>query len=247
MSASTAGNEVPVGPTKCVVVHDASCTHGPPELHRFAWCLAGTSSSPTPLLHTAAGYMVVASAVLEPVCCMNLTYLCTRHSWMLTTHNFGMLVGQPAQSTSYVSRRRMDDATFDPNAVDSDGLPLVGQAVMHTCMHACIVTNSTGSRCAPVHTMRLHMTICCLCLHCLHAACQIRDWRVVRELAPSLYDLWPHASQVYNEARISEYWGNKPGELLGRWTRFTAISGAQMAELHTRVSCTARQSGAACV
>ena len=30
-----------------------------------------------------------------------------------------------AQGTSYVSRRRLDDADFDPNAVDEDGLPLV--------------------------------------------------------------------------------------------------------------------------
>ena len=29
------------------------------------------------------------------------------------------------QEISYVSRRRMDDATFDPDAVDADGQPLV--------------------------------------------------------------------------------------------------------------------------
>jgi len=55
---------------------------------------------------------------------------------------------------SYVSRRRMDDAGFDSDAVDADGLPL-----------------------------------------------------------------------VYNEQRIADYWKGKPGELLKRWTRFTAISG----------------------
>jgi hypothetical protein len=31
----------------------------------------------------------------------------------------------PAQAISYVSRRRMDQADFDPNEVDEDGLPLV--------------------------------------------------------------------------------------------------------------------------
>ncbi len=29
----------------------------------------------------------------------------------------------------------------------------------------------------------------------------------------------------YNEAPLARYWGQRPGELLGRWTRFTAISG----------------------
>lgn len=29
------------------------------------------------------------------------------------------------QSTSYVSRRRMDEADFDPNETDSEGLPMV--------------------------------------------------------------------------------------------------------------------------
>ena len=29
------------------------------------------------------------------------------------------------QAISYVSRRRMDDADFNPDAVDADGLPLV--------------------------------------------------------------------------------------------------------------------------
>lgn len=60
----------------------------------------------------------------------------------------------PTQSVSYVSRRRMDDADFDPNAVDEDGLPM-----------------------------------------------------------------------VYNEAKIAQFWSKRPGELVGRWTRFTAISG----------------------
>lgn len=36
--------------------------------------------------------------------------------------------------------------------------------------------------------------------------------------------------QVYNEAKIADYWGSRPGELLGRWTRFTAISGEGEAE-----------------
>jgi hypothetical protein len=57
------------------------------------------------------------------------------------------------QDVSYVSRRRMDAADFDPDAVDEEGLPL-----------------------------------------------------------------------VYNEARISEFWSTRPGELVGRWTRFTAVS-----------------------
>lgn len=60
----------------------------------------------------------------------------------------------PTQSVSYVSRRRMDDADFDPNAVDEDGLPM-----------------------------------------------------------------------VYNESKIAQFWSKRPGELVGRWTRFTAISG----------------------
>lgn len=32
---------------------------------------------------------------------------------------------QRAQATSYVSRRRLDAADFDVNAVDDDGLPIV--------------------------------------------------------------------------------------------------------------------------
>ncbi len=31
---------------------------------------------------------------------------------------------------------------------------------------------------------------------------------------------------VYNEEKIAEFWGDRPGELFTRWTRFTAISGA---------------------
>jgi hypothetical protein len=31
----------------------------------------------------------------------------------------------PPQAASYVSRRRLDDADFDPDAVDEEGLPLV--------------------------------------------------------------------------------------------------------------------------
>lgn len=60
------------------------------------------------------------------------------------------------QATSYVSRRRMDEVAFDPNAVDDEGLPL-----------------------------------------------------------------------VYNEQRISEFWGSRPGELAARWGQFAAISGKQ--------------------
>eukprot|EP00882_Tetradesmus_deserticola_P012006 GHRQ01012707.1.p1 GENE.GHRQ01012707.1~~GHRQ01012707.1.p1 ORF type:complete len:132 (+),score=35.89 GHRQ01012707.1:283-678(+) len=60
------------------------------------------------------------------------------------------------KAVSYVSRRRLDDADFDAEAVDEEGLPL-----------------------------------------------------------------------VYNEARIAAFWGRRPGELAGRWTRFAAISGEQ--------------------
>lgn len=41
------------------------------------------------------------------------------------------------QEISYVSRRRMDDASFSPDAVDADGLPLVYNEVRlagHSCM-----------------------------------------------------------------------------------------------------------------
>ncbi|KAJ9520016.1 hypothetical protein QJQ45_029968, partial [Haematococcus lacustris] len=61
---------------------------------------------------------------------------------------------------SYVSRRRLDAADFDPDAVDEDGLPL-----------------------------------------------------------------------VYNEQRIAGYWGSRPGELLGRWAKFTAISAPWLTKL----------------
>lgn len=30
---------------------------------------------------------------------------------------------------------------------------------------------------------------------------------------------------VYNEQRISEFWGSRPGELASRWGQFAAISG----------------------
>jgi hypothetical protein len=60
----------------------------------------------------------------------------------------------PQQAVSYVSRRRLDEAGFDLEAVDEEGLPF-----------------------------------------------------------------------VYNEARIAAFWGNRPGELASRWTRFAAISG----------------------
>jgi len=36
---------------------------------------------------------------------------------------------------------------------------------------------------------------------------------------------------VYNEGRIASYWGSRPGELLGRWTRFTAISAPWLTKL----------------
>lgn len=39
----------------------------------------------------------------------------------------------------------------------------------------------------------------------------------------------PHTSiciQVYNEAKISSFWAQRPGELVGRWANFTAVSGA---------------------
>jgi hypothetical protein len=54
---------------------------------------------------------------------------------------------------SYVSRRRLDDEDFDPNAVDEDGLPL-----------------------------------------------------------------------VYNEQRIANFWGKRPGELAGRWTKWVPFN-----------------------
>jgi hypothetical protein len=30
---------------------------------------------------------------------------------------------------------------------------------------------------------------------------------------------------VYNEEKIAKFWSGRPGELLGRWTKFTAIAG----------------------
>mgnify|MGYP001807714338 CR=1 FL=1 len=30
---------------------------------------------------------------------------------------------------------------------------------------------------------------------------------------------------MYNEERIAGYWGGRPGELAGRWTKFAAVSG----------------------
>ena len=41
---------------------------------------------------------------------------------------------------------------------------------------------------------------------------------------------------VYNEKRIAAFWGNRPGELFGRWTRFTAISGEGGREEKKRTS-----------
>jgi hypothetical protein len=60
---------------------------------------------------------------------------------------------------SYVSRRRLDDEDFDPDAVDEDGLPL-----------------------------------------------------------------------VYNEQRIASYWGRRPGELAGRWTKWVHTSSCKPPE-----------------
>jgi aarF domain-containing kinase len=34
---------------------------------------------------------------------------------------------------------------------------------------------------------------------------------------------------VYNEEKIAAFWGKKPTELLGRWTRATAIAGGSHA------------------
>ena len=51
------------------------------------------------------------------------------------------------QEISYVSRRRMDDASFSPDAVDADGLPLVYNEVRlagHSCM--CLQARQ-GHRC----------------------------------------------------------------------------------------------------
>jgi len=64
------------------------------------------------------------------------------------------------KNTSYVSRRRMDDADFNPDEVDVDGLPL-----------------------------------------------------------------------VYNEARVSQYWGQRPGELAKRWANFVGISAPWLTSL----------------
>ncbi|KAF5837147.1 hypothetical protein DUNSADRAFT_4767 [Dunaliella salina] len=64
------------------------------------------------------------------------------------------------KSMSYVSRRRMDDPTFDADAVDEEGIPL-----------------------------------------------------------------------VYNEQRIAEYWSKRPGEMIKRWTRFTAVSAPWLTKL----------------
>ncbi|GAX80969.1 hypothetical protein CEUSTIGMA_g8404.t1 [Chlamydomonas eustigma] len=68
------------------------------------------------------------------------------------------------KSISYVSRRRMDAADFDPDAVDEEGLPL-----------------------------------------------------------------------VYNEKRIANFWGNRPGEMVGRWGRFTAVSAPWLTKLANAV------------
>ncbi|KAG2445070.1 hypothetical protein HYH02_008937 [Chlamydomonas schloesseri] len=68
------------------------------------------------------------------------------------------------RSVSYVSRRRLDAADFDPDEVDEDGLPL-----------------------------------------------------------------------VYNEERIAAYWGGRPGELAGRWTKFAAVSAPWLTKLANAV------------
>ncbi|GLC69551.1 hypothetical protein PLESTF_000846400 [Pleodorina starrii] len=68
------------------------------------------------------------------------------------------------RSVSYVSRRRLDSADFDPDEVDEDGLPL-----------------------------------------------------------------------VYNEERIASYWGVRPGELAGRWTKFAAVSAPWLTKLANAV------------
>ncbi|EFJ46283.1 hypothetical protein VOLCADRAFT_105641 [Volvox carteri f. nagariensis] len=68
------------------------------------------------------------------------------------------------RSVSYVSRRRLDAADFDPDEVDADGLPL-----------------------------------------------------------------------VYNEERIAGYWGGRPGELAGRWTKFAAVSAPWLTKLANAV------------
>ncbi|GLI63329.1 hypothetical protein VaNZ11_006246 [Volvox africanus] len=68
------------------------------------------------------------------------------------------------RSVSYVSRRRLDSADFDPDEVDEDGLPL-----------------------------------------------------------------------VYNEERIASYWGGRPGELAGRWTKFAAVSAPWLTKLANAV------------
>ncbi|PNW83358.1 hypothetical protein CHLRE_05g246552v5 [Chlamydomonas reinhardtii] len=68
------------------------------------------------------------------------------------------------RSVSYVSRRRLDAADFDPDEVDEDGLPL-----------------------------------------------------------------------VYNEERIAGYWGGRPGELAGRWTKFAAVSAPWLTKLANAV------------
>ena len=40
---------------------------------------------------------------------------------------------------------------------------------------------------------------------------------------------------VYNEKSIASFWGSRPGELLGRWTRFTAISAPWLTKLANAV------------
>jgi hypothetical protein len=39
-----------------------------------------------------------------------------------------------------------------------------------------------------------------------------------------LYHLMPYM-QVYNEQKINSFWAQRPGELVGRWANFTAVSG----------------------
>lgn len=73
------------------------------------------------------------------------------------------------QEISYVSRRRMDDASFDPDAVDADGLPLVYNEVRLAGLPVCLAGWL-------LYPYRLP------CYHPGHGKCEIfRQWAVSRQ------------------------------------------------------------------
>lgn len=105
------------------------------------------------------------------------------------------------QEISYVSRRRMDDATFDANAVDADGLPLVYNEV-----RAAVLKRPCG--CKVNKIMEGCLTPGSSCFLQSHPS-------------PATHPL-----PALPQEAIAEYWKGKPGELASRWTKFAGISGA---------------------